>query len=679
MAILPSSRRSLVFLAVLVAAAGIRLAGESGIRLGSIQPAGLEFRWIFLLGLAAFFLVPASPQRPSIVRHLFAAIALLFLAALLTVWHQSIFDTPPSLVAQVSRPSDPARPVGETLGIDSLRLGHRRFLHQIVGRRRDIALDIQGYVLVQRTGQHRFFLSCDDACTLNVDDWTFTQSSREQSGTTFLESGLHPFKLHYVQKGGPAHLEVAWDRPAWIELLGLDHYVSSRPEDLQIIASNRREWQAGLCLASWLFWWTLAFGWVLRTGESRRAWKEILTSPPAASWVPQAAATALILFGLLLRLDALLVRSNLVEESPSLGSFHEWIQPVLPSYSLFNPQNAPDDPYRADVRSYLDRAQSMSLFGFYDASFREPFYVSLVSSFLWLFGGREIGILIQSFFFSVAVLPLFYLLTARLATNWWALAALVPVTLHEWLILEAPTGYRMSTYVFFLLVFVGWIFLGETKRWWVDAAVTGILGATLCLIRLSGLSLVVPLLLLKAWDLRKEKGSKYALTSFFVVLALIGPFLLNCYLDHGDPFYAVSFHTQFWLNAEKTEQAPQQVSLSRYLLGLHSLRELTAGTLKGLTTLPLRTFWNGLFRFPWLNTMVLTTGVLGLILATMTRFRFLTLTYFAHLIPFAYIQNFPSGQMPRFVMPAYFFLVLAGIWILNWSTSKRLSVRGRSI
>ncbi len=257
MAILPHSRRSLVFLAVLVTAAGIRLAGESGIRLGSTQPAGLEFRWIVLLGLAAFFLVPASPQRPSIGRHLFAAIALLFLAAPLTVWHQSIFDTPPNLVAQVSRPSDPARSVGETLSIDSLRLGHRRYLHQIVGRRRDIALDIQGYVLVQRTGQHRFFLSCDDACTLNVDGWTFTQSSRTKTDTTFLESGLHPFKLHYVQKGGPARLEVAWDRPAWIELLGLDHYVSSRPEDLHISAVNRREWQAGLCLASWLFWWTL--------------------------------------------------------------------------------------------------------------------------------------------------------------------------------------------------------------------------------------------------------------------------------------------------------------------------------------------------------------------------------------------------------------------------------------
>jgi len=37
----------------------------------------------------------------------------------------------------------------------------------------------------------------------------------------------------------------------------------------------------------------------------------------------------------------------------------------------------------------------------------------------------------------------------------------------------------------------------------------------------------------------------------------------------------------------------------------------------------------------------------------------LTAAYFGHLLAFAYIQNFPSGQMPRFVMPAYFLLVLA--------------------
>jgi hypothetical protein len=320
----------------------------------------------------------------------------------------------------------------------------------------------------------------------------------------------------------------------------------------------------------------------------------------------------------------------------------------------------------------------MSFVGFYDASFREPFYVALVSFSLWLSGGNEIGILILSFFFSVTTLLLFYLLATQMTNRWWALAALLPVVLHEWLILEAPTGYRMSTYAFFVLALVGWIFLGRSRWWPVNAVVTGILGSAVCLIRLSGLSFVVPLVLLQAWYRRKEKGWKYALVSSITILALIGPFLMNCYRAHGDPFYAVSFHTQFWLDAEHAERATRPVSLSRYFLD-HNVEDLAKGTFKGLSTLPLRTYWRGLARFPWMNCLTLFAGILGLLLATVTRLRFLTIAYFAHLLPFAYIQNFPSGEMPRFVMPAYFFLVLAGIWILDRSTSKRLSVRNHSI
>jgi hypothetical protein len=357
---------------------------------------------------------------------------------------------------------------------------------------------------------------------------------------------------------------------------------------------------------------------------------------------------------------------------------HQRLQPILPSYSLFNPQNAPEDPYRADVRSYLDRAQSLSLFGFYDASFREPLYVAIVGIFLWLFGGQGIGILIQSLFFSIAVLPLAYLLAIRVANRWWALAALLPITLHEWLILEAPSGYRMSTYAFFVLAFTGWVFLGKSRSWHTDAAVTGILGSAVCLIRLSGLSLVLPLLVLKAWERRRQENWKAIWVSALVILVLIGPFLVNCYREHGDPFYAVSFHTQFWLDAERTERAERPVSLTRYLLD-RDIVDLAKGTLKGLTFLPIRTFWRGLARFPWMNALIVAAGILGLLVVLKTRYRFLTVAYLTHLLPFAYIQNFPSGEMPRFVMPAYFFLVLAAIWILDRKLTKRLSVRNDPI
>ena len=170
----------------------------------------------------------------------------------------------------------------------------------------------------------------------------------------------------------------------------------------------------------------------------------------------------------------------------------------VPNYGAFNPANAPDDPYRADVRSYLERAEVFSLRSFYAPSFREPFYIALSVPFLKLAGG-EIGILIQSFFFSSAALVLFFLIAKRLHGIWWATGLLVPVALHEWLILEAPSGYRMSAYAFFLLAAVAAMFLlsaGRRGRAW-----SGALSGLLCLIRLSALSVVVPLLALRLWPL----------------------------------------------------------------------------------------------------------------------------------------------------------------------------------
>jgi hypothetical protein len=136
----------------------------------------------------------------------------------------------------------------------------------------------------------------------------------------------------------------------------------------------------------------------------------------------------------------------------------------------------------------------------------------------------------------------------------------------------------------------------------------------------------------------------------------VGPFLYSNFRAHGDPFYSVSFHTQFWLRAEGLDRGQGPVSLQHYFTDFERTGALARGTLLGLTVLPLRTYWNGLRDFALLSAATLGLGVLGL---ARGRNLYLTAAYFGHLMAFAYIQNFPSGEMPRFVMPAYFLLVLA--------------------
>jgi hypothetical protein len=291
--------------------------------------------------------------------------------------------------------------------------------------------------------------------------------------------------------------------------------------------------------------------------------------------------------------------------------------------------------------------------GFYAPSFREPFYVLLASAFVAAASG-EIGILVESFVFSALTLALFYFLATKLHGRNWALALLVPVVLHHWLVLDAPTGYRESAYSFFLLAFVAAISLGGSRL--PSSILSGALAALLCLIRLSALAIVLPLLAIRLWPLSGGDRRRYAAAFGAVLLALVGPFLYSNFRAHGDPFYSVSFHTQFWLRAEGLDQGQGPVSLSRYFTDFERAGSLLWGTILGLTVLPLRTFWNGLAHFPLLGIATLAPGIVGLLRG---RDLYLTAAYFGHLLAFAYIQNFPSGEMPRFVMPAFYLLVLA--------------------
>jgi hypothetical protein len=301
------------------------------------------------------------------------------------------------------------------------------------------------------------------------------------------------------------------------------------------------------------------------------------------------------------------------------------------------------------VRSYLDRAEAVGTEGFYAPSFREPFYVLLVSAFVRLAGG-PIGILIESTVFSVLTLVLFAALASRIHGRRWAAALLVPVALHEWLVLDAPTGYRESAYSFFLLAF---LYAATAGR---SGILSGTLAALLSLIRLSALSIVAPVLAIRGIRLRPEERRRYAALGLLVLVCLVGPFLYANFRAHGDPFYSVSFHTQFWLRAEGLDPREGPVSLPRYFADFERTGALLKGTFLGLTVLPLRTFWNGLARFPLLAAATLALGAVGLV-----RFSspVISAAYFGHLLAFAYIQNFPSGEMPRFVMPAFYLLVLA--------------------
>ncbi|HSF17953.1 MAG TPA: hypothetical protein VLK65_20615 [Vicinamibacteria bacterium] len=605
--------------------------GTQNVRLGAVYVPAISPWWV--VAAVAFATLLASPRKtpPGAERRsILVTITLAALLAMLLSFWTAALNPALELVIRFDD--------GREVKTSSLQLGERRELRRLAGQRRNIVLETSGWLQIPKPGEYRFELYCDDFCELIIGSWR-VQARGAGSETIQLPRGELPFSLRYRQKEGPATLLLSWDRPGFVELLPIEYFVRS-PN-----APRRDPTTSYLALAALLAWsgaLAIAFGHVVRFTRSRA--------------LPIATIALVVVYGGILRFESFLARSGLARSDARAAAVHERLLPLMPPYAVFNPENAPLDPYRADVRSYLDGAETMTLPGFYRSSFREPFYVALVKAFVALSGG-EVGILIESLVFSIATLLLLAAISSKLFGVRWSAALLVPVAIHEWLVLESATGYRMSAYGFFLVAFVGWTFLSGGSRALAPAG-TGVLAGLLCLIRLSALSVVIPLVALRFLQLRRNERRFYAGVVTSIVLVLVGPFLLSNTLAHGDPFYSISFHTEFWLRAEGLDRGQGPVSWVRYFTGFGRISEIAKGTVAGLTFLPLRTFSNGLRHFPLMSAITVGCGVLGLAVAFRSR-PVLPVAYLGHLIPFAYVQNFPSGTMPRFVMPAFFFLVLA--------------------
>ncbi len=549
--------------AILVAIATMTLLGDQGAQLGATRIPSLSPWWV--VGAAALVLL-VTPRDRSIgagseVGRRIALAGGLFLVSFLVLsfWRHETLHPKASLDFVVSRAGAPRR--GRSLQIE-----RRSELRRLTGARHNVELETRGWLEVPRRGVYRFELACDDSCELEIGS-RMLQVRGERTETVPLEAGEIPFFLRYRQRAGPARLVVRWQTPSIFEPLPIDYFVRS-PD-----GAKRNRWAAHLCLGALVLWWAGFSLYLSKLGRARGQWM-------SRRFVPLTLGGLLIVYGSLLRFEALLAHSGLARDSDRAEEIHEALAPYLPGYGIFNPENAPEDPYRADVRSYLDRAETMSLGRFYAPSFREPFYPLLVRAFVSLAGG-EIGILVLSFVFSVLTLPLFYFVARKLHGDWWATALLVPISLHEWLILEAPTGYRMSVYGFFLVAFVALVALPATvettrpRRGYPGLG--GVVGGLLCLIRLSALSVVAPLLALRTLVVPRRELVLYVSTFAAAIALVVAPFLWSNFRAHGDPFYSVSFHTQFWLRAEGIGGDEGPVSLSRYLTGFGRTAEVLKG------------------------------------------------------------------------------------------------------
>jgi hypothetical protein len=266
-------------LGLLTLLALFRVFGQHRVRVGTTIP-DISLWWFFIVAIAVFFFISSSSRPVRWRPVLLLALVLSVAAPVLSVWRQELTQSPLPKTALTSRLSVPdSRP--DSVSLTTLQIEDRKYLNRVVGRRRDVLLDLAAHVRVPAPGSYRFDLACDDRCALRIDGRSIVTGASGSTEVT-LHAGIHTFEIRYEQEGGPAYISVGWDGPELVEVLPLDHFVAEQFDTLSEHLRRARS-RVSVSLALNLLVWLLALSVLLSLLERGRTWvfANVLTAEDA--------------------------------------------------------------------------------------------------------------------------------------------------------------------------------------------------------------------------------------------------------------------------------------------------------------------------------------------------------------------------------------------------------------
>jgi hypothetical protein len=216
--------------------------------------------------------------------------------------------------------------------------------------------------------------------------------------------------------------------------------------------------------------------------------------------------------------------------------------------------------------------------------------------------------------------------------------------------------------------------------------IAGVIGGIAALTRITTLSFLLPGIVVIAWrGLRPRvdgpsRGAdlRTAAISVAIMCAIVAPFLINCAIAFGDPFYSINAHTSFY-RARAGLQFNQPMSVGSYLSMRvhHHPWEMLNTALQGLTTYPFEIKWVG-FNL-WLRGLgrpLMWLSLAGMIAALWTRHgRVLAILLIASQLPYAFTWRIPGGGEWRFTMHAYPIYLIAMAYAITRIVSAALTAR----
>ncbi len=340
-----------------------------------------------------------------------------------------------------------------------------------------------------------------------------------------------------------------------------------------------------------------------------------------------------------------------------------------------------DTPYvGGDPINYLKFAREMR--NFYAAHVREPMFPAMTRIGLLLSGDADVGVSITSIFFGLLMLVATYKLGALVASPSAGLAAAAMLAIDKSAVYWAIGGWRDELFAFFAVACAwAWTrFARDPTR--ANAVLVGVLSGGACLTRITTLALIAPAVI---WVLAtsnaplrtdgeysaRRRGAdirgKLAL-AVGIMAMLVAPFLINCAIATGDPFYSINNHTDFYLKREGAADV-KPISAISYSLGKFESRPIAAmdNAVRGVFVYPFSNKWVGLDEwYPGLGTVLACLAIAGLVgWLWSPDGRLLLVMFFGSLVPFSMTWTVVGGAEWRLTLFAYAFYLVAAFWVVD--------------
>jgi len=526
----------------------------------------------------------------------------------------------------------------------------------------------RGYWLSSGVGKHRLVIRSQSPFVLRVAGRTVRgggQGSGRAEAEVLLEDGANAIDLELSQASRRTRFRVTRAAEGSPQASFRDGELSPRAPariaSLLARVAPQIAAVAGLLVA-------LALGCIAWVERPRLgAW---LRKPPRlVAWpmLPWALGLAVVVYASALRAEALIVRYG-HDEVPG------WARRLEPSLRTLHPTRLRWKPvakrYEGDPSAYLRHAREMR--GFYDARFREPFFVYAAKLGVGLSGGRDIGISLASAAFSTLAVAATFLLGARAFSPWVGLLASLGFALDRHVIAQSPEGWRDEAFAFLCVGFV-WVALGLYDRGrFRDALALGVLGGLACLTRITSLSFVVVALAALAfvprsrdWRVRAERVA----VAGIICATLVAPFLLSCWIAWGDPLISINGVAPAYQAASGLHDGTD-MGVMEYFAARFRAWELLDTLLVGATAYPFDSKWSFEYLSTHAPTLIAASAALGmLILCLIPRARLLLLLFGAALVPFTLTWNVKGGSAWRLTLFAYPFYLVAGAFVM-WNLAR---------